>query len=96
MQAEFVASIGEDDPDICGKVGERVARTSPASSGVNEATSIGMDETSEEELGCSLDQSLLPACEFDPSEMLLAWSVLGKKARPSLGVGIHLHIARKA
>ena len=91
IDAEHLACLDEDAPDVRGVVREEVARilVSPAGRvphAVRDATAVGVDEALDELPRMAFDEVPLPRLELDLPEMLGAWAELREDTRPVLPV----------
>ena len=75
------------------EVGEGIAGIPPLSPGVREPASVGVDESTQQEVGYATDMALLPVCKSDRAKVLLPWPVLRKETGPALRVRIDLDVA---
>jgi hypothetical protein len=79
---ERVARRGEDRADVVGVVREHVARVLATVDPVDHSTSVGVDQSSQQQIRVGLGDPFLPRNEPYLAAMLRSWSVLREQARP--------------
>lgn len=80
MQVELVACFAEDSLDVVGKVCEDIAGAfPPIAPSVGKPTSVGMNQSANEQARGEVYEFLLPIAECDSAFVLFARSVLGNK-----------------
>jgi hypothetical protein len=85
---ELVACRREEVSDVIGCVREVVAGVlvglAADTDAIDEATAIGVDQSTDELLRVLLDKPLLPARQLDPAKVLGSCPMLGKEAQDLL------------
>jgi hypothetical protein len=83
LDAEQIARVAEDPPDVGGAVREVVSRIfvrlARVPDGVSKTAAVGVDQPAKEQLRIAFECTLLPIHEFDDALVLPAGTVLGKR-----------------
>jgi hypothetical protein len=95
LDPQPVACRREEVSDVVRGVREVVARIRVGSAAdtytVDEAATVGVDQSADELLGVLLDKSLLPARQLDPAKVLGSWPMLGEETQDLLRIDAHHH-----
>src|SRR6476660_3997125 len=83
---ESVECRREQSQDVFGPIGEVIPDAHDAAVVCDDTTAVTVDESQDEFFGCLVDERLLPGLESNRALVFPARAVLGKQARPMLGV----------
>jgi hypothetical protein len=86
---ELIECGAEQSANIIRAVRKVIANTSKPAIVRHNAAAIAIDEATNKFFGSVVDKRLLPKLEADLSQVLLAWAVLRKQARPMFRVKIN-------